>query len=92
MVANDSQGMGSIRALKDRGIKVPDEVKVLSMTGVQVGNMLETSLTSFELPGEEIGAEAASMLIRAVETQEGSKPHTQHLTLSATLFERESTM
>lgn len=92
MVANDSQGMGSMRALKDRGIKVPDEVKVLSMTGIQIGNMLETSLTSFELPGEEIGAEAASMLIRAVETQEGSKPHTQHLTLSATLFERESTM
>ncbi len=92
MVANDSQGIGAMRALKERGIKVPDQVKVLSMTGVQIGNMLETSLTSFELPGEEIGSEAAAMLIRAVEASSGSKPHTQHLTLSATLFERESTL
>lgn len=61
------------------------------MTGIQIGSMLETSLTSFELPGEEIGEETALMLIRTIEASKNDKPPARHLTLSAQLIEREST-
>lgn len=91
MMASDSQAMGGLRALKESGISVPNQIKLLSMTGIQIGSMLETSLTSFELPGEEIGEEAALMLIRAIEASKNEKPPIRHLTLSAHLEEREST-
>ncbi len=91
MLASDSQAIGSMRALKENKLDIPHDIKVLSMTGIQIGNMMETSLTSVELPGDEIGAESATMLIRSIESPQDHKPAVQHLTLSAQLVEREST-
>ena len=91
LVASDAQGMGAMRALKDNGLFAPQDVRVLSMTGQCVGDMLETSLTSMELPGFEIGKKAAAMIISAIEAGEDHKPAIQHLTFSATLVERETT-
>lgn len=91
LAATDAQGMGAIRALKDNGLRTPQDIKVLSMTGHRVGDMLETSLTSMELPGYEIGEKAADMIISAIEADEKHKPAVQHLTFSAVLAEREST-
>ena len=61
------------------------------MTGHMVGDMPETSLTSMELPGFEIGSRAADMVIRSIEAESKHKPSVQHLSFSATLAEREST-
>lgn len=91
LAATDAQGMGAIRALKDNGLHTPQDVRVLSMTGHRVGDMLETSLTSVELPGFEIGQKAAAMVIEAIESEDKHKPAVQHLAFSATLIEREST-
>ena len=91
LAATDAQGMGAIRALKDNGLHMPQDVRVLSMTGHRVGDMLETSLTSVELPGFEIGQKAAAMVIEAIESADKHKPAVQHLAFSATLIEREST-
>ena len=91
LAATDAQGMGAIRALKDNGLHTPQDVRVLSMTGLRVGDMLETSLTSVELPGFEIGQKAAAMVIEAIESDDKHKPAVQHLAFSVTLIEREST-
>lgn len=91
IAATDAQGMGVIRALKDNGIRIPQDISVMSLTGHRVGDMLETSLTSMELPGLEIGARSADMLIQAIEADEKNKPATQHLSFSASISEREST-
>ncbi len=91
LAATDAQGMGVIRALKDNGLRTPEDVKVVSMTGHRVGDMLETSLTSMELPGIEIGENAADMLIRAIEAGGEKKPGVQHLSFRANMAVREST-
>ncbi|MCR5809982.1 MAG: LacI family transcriptional regulator [Lachnospiraceae bacterium] len=91
LAATDAQGMGAIRALKDNRLRTPDDIRILSMTGHRIGDMLETSLTSMELPGFEIGEKAAAMVISAIESNEKHKPAVQHLTFSATLAERETT-
>ena len=92
LAATDAQGMGAIRALKENGLKIPDDIKVLSMTGHRIGDMLETSLTSMELPAMEIGEKAADMVIQAVEAGAEHRPAVSHLTFNASLVERESTM
>ena len=90
MTAVDIHGMAALRVLRKRGIRVPEQVRIVSLTGYSVGNLLEKSLTSFELPAVEIGVNAARMVIEEIESPAGNKPGIKHLTLAATLSERES--
>lgn len=90
MAAVDVQGMGAIRALKERGIKVPEEVRVISLTGHCVGEMLETTMTSLEMPAREMGEKATMMTVEAIEASAEQKPGTQHLVFHSILSERES--
>ena len=90
MAAVDIQGMAALRALKDNGISVPDQVHLLSMTGYSIGELLETSMTSMEIPAEELGIKATQMLIDEIEAPSDAKPSIQHLVFPAALVERES--
>ena len=92
LAATDAQGIAALRALKENGLRVPDDIRVLSMTGHRVGDMLETSLTSMELPGLEIGAQAADMAIHAINADKKQVTALQHLSFKAVLAERETTM
>ena len=87
----DVQGLGAIRALSERGIRIPDQVRVMSLTGHEVGGMLETSMTSMEMPAHEMGAKAAKMIIEEIEAPDGKKTGAQHLSFAVSLVEREST-
>ncbi len=91
LAATDEQGMGVLRTLKENHLRVPDDIRVLSMTGHRVGDMLETSLTSMELPGFQIGVQAMEMIIREIEQNDIHPKPLQRLTFRADLAEREST-
>ena len=91
LAATDAQGMGVLRALKERGLSVPQDIRVVSMTGHRVGDMLQTSLTSVELPGAEMGGRAAALLIEQIEGDHDREHPLQHLQYTAKLVEREST-
>ena len=90
MTAVDIYGMAALRITRELGIKVPEQIRIVSLTGCYVGNLLERSLTSFELPAVEIGTNAARMVIEEIEAPIGKKPSIQHLTFAASLSERES--
>lgn len=91
LAAVDVQGLGAIRALTERGIAVPEQVSVISLTGHEVSRMLQTTITSMELPAHEMGEKATSMLLEKIEAPKESKPSTQHVIFPATFVEREST-
>lgn len=88
--AVDIQGLGALRVLHERGIRCPDEVRVMSLTGHSIGRMLETTMTSMEVPALEMGQKAARMAIEAIETPEGNNAARQHLVFSPTLVVRDS--
>jgi len=91
IAAVDVQGLGVIRVLTELGIPIPEQVSVISLTGHAVGGMLETSMTSMEMPAHEMGEKAAQMVINGIEAPSDKKPSPQHLTFSTTLIVREST-
>lgn len=91
MVAVDIQGLGAFRTLKERGLSIPKDIKVLSLTGHSIGRMLETTMTAMELPAMEMGRNASRMLIAEIETSAEEKNIPQHLLFNAKLEEREST-
>lgn len=90
MAAVDIQGMAALRALKDRRIRVPEQMRLVSLTGHSVGELLETTMTALEIPAQEMGAKATRMVIDEIEAPAEEKPSVQHLVFPASLVERES--
>lgn len=91
MVAVDMQGMGAIRALKDKGKKIPKEVKVLSLTGQSIGSLLETSMTSMELPTKGMGEQALNVILEEINVSQEEKQAIKHIVFEPVLIERETT-
>ncbi|MBN2899773.1 MAG: LacI family DNA-binding transcriptional regulator [Clostridia bacterium] len=90
MAAVDIQGMAAIRVLKEKGLNVPKDVKVVSLTGHSIGGLLETSMTSQEIPAKDIGQMAVNMIVKDIDAPENEKPSVQHLVFNAVMIERES--
>lgn len=86
----DTQGLGALRALREQERLVPDEVRVISLTGHAIGGMLETTMTSMELPAEEMGQQAARMAIEEIESDPNRPLTCKRLIFPAALVERES--
>jgi len=91
LAAVDMQGIGALRALKERGVKVPDQVKVMSLTGHSIGGMLEKSMTSIEMPALEIGIKATQLIVADIEAPADNKPEVQHVVFKTSLVVRETT-
>ena len=61
--AGDFQALGAIRACRELGLSVPDQVAVIGATGLEVSAYSHPSLTVLETPMEEIGDTAGHMLL-----------------------------
>ena len=82
--------MGAIRAAKEHGLRIPEDIKIISLTGHAVGGMLETSMASMELPSHEIGARCTKLILEQIESETPGTMTPQHITYPASFVERES--
>lgn len=62
---NDRLAMGAYQALGERGMRVPDDISVVSFDGSALASWLRPVLTSVELPFPELGALAVRRLLDA---------------------------
>jgi LacI family transcriptional regulator len=60
---NDRIAMGTYQALDEVGLRVPDDVAVVSFDGSELAGWLRPSLTSVALPFEAMGALAVRLLL-----------------------------
>jgi LacI family transcriptional regulator, galactose operon repressor len=65
---NDRIAMGAYQALAARGLRVPDDVSVVSFDGSALSTWLRPRLTSVALPFTELGALAVQTLLGADRT------------------------
>lgn len=87
----DVQGLGAIRAAAERNLSIPEQIKIISLTGHRIGRMLETTMTSMEMPAFDMGKAAAKLIIDEVEADSTHKPSQRHISFATALVEREST-
>ena len=90
MAAVDIQGIGAMRALKEHCISIPDQIRLISLTGHFIGSIMPTTMTSMEMPARLMGEKATLMTLEEINAPDDSKPGCQHLQLSSVLAERES--
>jgi LacI family transcriptional regulator len=70
---NDQVALGVLRALRARGLSVPDDVAVVGYDDVEFAPMLSTPLTSVRQPMYKLGHTAASLLL--AETHDSHHQH-----------------
>jgi LacI family transcriptional regulator len=62
-VANDMMAVGCYDALKERGLRIPDDVSVVGYDDREIAQFMRPPLTTLVLPHHEMGAQAAEALI-----------------------------
>jgi LacI family transcriptional regulator len=70
-VASDTMAVGALRALREAGIRVPDDVAIVGFDGLRSSEQTSPPLTTVRQPVEETGAEAVTMLLELVERPSG---------------------
>jgi LacI family transcriptional regulator len=66
---NDVSAMGSIRALHESGLRVPDDVSILGFDDIQSAAFQVPSLTTIRQPLQKMGMTAAEMLLKKLASQ-----------------------
>ena len=84
--AADVMAIGAIRALRDNGLRVPEDVSVVGFDGLPLGSYLVPQLSSVAQPMEQMATRSVEILISCIE--DGVK--SVHQTVPFTMLERES--
>jgi LacI family transcriptional regulator len=66
----DVMAMGAMMAIKEKGLKIPEDVAVVGFSNWSFSELTEPSLSSVDQPGYEMGQEAARLLIRQIEVKD----------------------
>jgi DNA-binding LacI/PurR family transcriptional regulator len=86
-VYNDLTAIGVLRACAEAGVRVPDEVAVVSFDGIELGGFMTPALTTVENPGVDMGRRAIQTLF---DLMAGQPPSEIDRVLPARLLVRES--
>ena len=86
-VANDMMAVGVYDALKERGLRIPQDVSVVGYDDREIAQFMRPPLTTVVLPHSEMGIQAAEVLIDGQIRAEGRQPQ---VNVECTLVDRDS--
>ena len=87
---NDVSAIGAVRALREAGLRVPQDVSVVGFDDVQSAAFQNPALTTVRQPLNRMGVLAAEALLRRIAEPGDAPPHKQ-LVVDPELVVREST-
>ena len=87
MCGNDLLALGAIRAVREWGLKVPDDVAVTGFDDFDFAQFADPALTTVRVPGYDIGRAAGEALVDVIE---GGVPADRQVVLPVELELRES--
>jgi LacI family transcriptional regulator len=87
---NDLVAIGLCRALRQLGLRVPEDVAVVGFDDIPLLEYLPVPLTSVRVPASRMGRTATELLVRDIESRGEALP-SQRVFLEAELMRRRST-
>jgi LacI family transcriptional regulator len=88
LVINDLLSIGALRAIKERGLRIPEDISIAGFDDIDMSGYLIPSLTTLHVNAEDIGRVAVRLILERIADPE--KP-AEHVFLPAQLVVREST-
>jgi len=67
--SNDNVAIGAIRAIADAGLAIPKDISVISIDNTGLGSYIRPSLTTVDVPKEELGRFAVKLLEDRITSQ-----------------------
>jgi len=87
---NDISAMGAIRALRESGLRVPEDVSVVGFDDIQSAAYQNPSLTTVRQPLRKMGTIAAETVLRGIRPA-SARPGAKEITVAPELVVRETT-
>jgi LacI family transcriptional regulator len=88
--ASDSMAIGALKALREAGLRVPEDVALVGFDDVPVATAVEPALTTMRQPIQGLGSRAAELLLDLLENPADRQAPTQRIILPAELVVRDS--
>ena len=85
---DDFAAIGGLNAIRDAGLRVPEDISAVGYDGADLAKNLSPRLTTWEQNTDELGRLAAALLIARIEHPRTTPP--EHVTVPGSLFEGES--
>lgn len=89
--ANDIMALGVYRAIKERGLRIPDDIAVVGFDDTEFARVIDPPLTTVKKPWREIGHEAAGAMLAQIESRD-KEYSTKRIALQTRLVIRPSTV
>ena len=86
--ANDLMAFGALEAIKEHGLRVPQDISVIGFDDIPMASQVFPPLTTIRQPLAEMGRAAVRMMLAKLR---GVEPPTNRITLATELVERAST-
>lgn len=67
---SDVTALGAIRAIKDKGLRVPEDVSVIGFDGIEMGQYTVPKLTTIQQPSEMIANRCVEILLHCIQSTE----------------------
>lgn len=84
---NDNVAIGSLRAILEAGLRIPEDIAVVGFDDVDISNYVTPSLTTIHQPRYEIGKRAMGLLLKKISQEDVDH---RHIILEDELIIRES--
>lgn len=62
----DVTALGAIRAAKDRGLRVPEDISVVGFDGLEIGQYVVPKLTTIKQPNEKLAVRCVEILLQCI--------------------------
>lgn len=73
---SDYMALGAVKALREAGLRIPEDVGIMGYDGIDIGEMLSPALSTVRIAKRRLGREAARALIELVERGPGTAKQT----------------
>ncbi|BCV22311.1 LacI family DNA-binding transcriptional regulator [Moorella sp. Hama-1] len=77
--ASDPKALGAIKALKEKGLRVPQDIAVMGYDNLDMSELMDPPLTTMAQPFYEVGQRAVERLIRLINSKRKSRPTVERL-------------
>lgn len=70
----DLRAIGAIRAIKDHGLRVPEDISVIGFDNLEFSSLLDPPLSTMAQPFYDMGARAVNKLIQLIKNGQNAEP------------------
>ena len=84
---NDAIAIGAIKAFKERGYQIPDDIAIIGMDNLPISSLIDPSLTTYQIPKNHMASVSVQILLNLIQTHD---KNTTRVMINGHLIRRES--